>query len=447
MSSVKINLFKPIKTEEYLSAAIKTAEFISKNEIVTADGKYWKISTLDNKKPNEVESAFLNQRSLYAGAAGIGYFLIQLYEVSKDEKYLNDAILAGNYLIATYNESISSNPGVHSGAAGEGIFLNLLYKKTADEKYKNQAVKIADDVYRSAKKDENGIHWDGFYDFMGDAGVVIYWLDIAKLTGNSKYITYAGEVLDSILKLKKDYDSESVYWRLFDPAEYFGTLPKGEIVPNFAHGTAGVVYLLTKYYEATNDKKYLEEARKGFNFLEKIAINDGDASIVPYLYFEDESKPYDVFYLGYCHGPSGDGIAVWELYKATHEQKYLDFFKKLTNALIKANVSYRRSSGYWNDCLCCGSAGVLYHFLTASDVEDKYRVYAKNIADKTVNDAYKDEEGYRWYNAWTRIKPWDVDAHLGLYVGAAGSASALLSAYAKLNNVEITPLFEYSDKF
>lgn len=443
MSNIKIDLFKPIDTKEYLQAAIKTAEFIRRHEIVTEDGKYWAISATEGKEPDEVESSFLNQRSLYAGAAGIGYFLVQLFEASGDKSYLDDAISAGNYLAATYNEEVSKNPGVHSGAAGEGIFFKLLYKKTKDERFKNQAIKIADDIYNSGTKDEMGIHWDGFYDFMGDAGAVIYWIQIADLTGNKKYIEYAKEVLDSILKLGVSFDEEANYWKLFDPAEYFGTLPKGGVVPNFAHGTAGVVYLLTKYYEATGDEAYLEEAKKGLHFLEKIAINDGDASIVPYLYFEKDSKPYDVYYLGYCHGPSGDGIAVYELYKATQDKKYLDFFKRLSNALINAGVPERRSSGYWNDCLCCGSAGVLYHFLTASKIDDTYSLYAKKTADKTITDAYKDTTGYRWYNAWTRIKPWDVDAHLGLYVGAAGSASALLAAYSKYENIEITPLFEY----
>lgn len=444
MSIKKIDIFKPIDTKAYLDAAIKVAEYIKKNEIVTEQGTYWKIGTTEGKEADEVESSFLNQRSLYAGAAGIGYFLVQLYEATGDEQYLKDAVSAGNYLVATYKEEISKSPGVHAGAAGEGVFLDLLYTKTKDEKFKTQVLRIADDIYQSATKDESGIHWDGFFDLMGDAGAVVYWLQLGEKYGEEKYIQYAKEVLDSILKLGEAYDDEATYWRLFDPSVYFGTLPKGGVVPNFAHGTAGIVYLLTKYYEVTKDVSYLEEAKKGYQFLTKIAIRDEDAAIVPYLYFEEESRAFDVYYLGYCHGPSGDGIAIYELYKATGDEQYLEFFRQLSNALIKAGVPEKRSSGYWNDCLCCGSAGVLYHFLTAAKIDDSYLTYAKKTASKTITDAYKDQDGYRWYNAWTRIKPWDVDAHLGLYVGAAGSASALLATYAQLENVQITPLFEYA---
>ena len=443
--SNKIELFKPVKPEEYLEAAKKVAEYIRHYEVVTPEGKHWKIGTVPGRGLDEVESTYLNERNLYSGAAGIGLFLIQLYDITGDKSYLDDAIAAGNYLVATYDKELSKNPSVHAGVSGEGVLLEALYKKTKDETYKEHAVRIADDIYASAVHDESGIHWDGFYDFMGDGGSVIYWLKIAKLSGDDKYIGYAKEVIDSILKLGISYDEEAIYWKLFDPGIYFKELPAGGVVPNFAHGTAGVVYLLTKYYEATKDEAYLEKAKKGFNFLEKIAIYDEDAAIVPYLYFEEGGRPYDVYYLGYCHGPAGDGISVYELYKVTKDEKYLEFFKKLSNALINAGVPFKKSSGYWNDCLCCGSAGVIYHFLTAADIDEKYLAYVKKTADKSIADAYKDEEGYRWYNAWTRVKPWSVDAHLGLYVGAAGSASALLATYARLEGKEITQLFEYDN--
>ena len=158
MSNVKIDLFKPVKTSEYLQAAIGVADFIRSNEIVTPEGKYWKLGSTEGKVPDKAEASFIHNRSLYAGAPGIAYFLLQLFDVTGDEKYLKDAIAAGDYLVATYKEEYSKNPGIHSGAAGEGLFLKTLYDKTNDEKYKKHAIKIADDIYNSGDKDENGIH-------------------------------------------------------------------------------------------------------------------------------------------------------------------------------------------------------------------------------------------------------------------------------------------------
>ena len=436
-------IFRKTDIEDYLEAAIQTAEYIRKHKISTPEGSYFQISGTEGKVPDSVETSFLSERSLYAGSAGIGYFFLQLYEVTGEKEWLEKAIEAGEYLLHTYRKESSMNPGFHTGTSGEGALLLLLYEKTKEKKYLEHAIRIADDIYEVAAKDEKGIHWDGYSDFMGDGGAIIFWLLVAEKTGDYQYIHYAGEVLDSILTLGVSADNDSLYWKLFDPHVYFKTVPAGGIVPNFAHGTAGIIYLLVKYYEVTKKKSYLDAAVKGYRFLKKIAIQEGDAAIVPYIYLEEEKRAYDILYLGYCHGPVGDGIAILELYKATGNQEYKDFYDQLTNALIQAGVPRKRSAGYWNDCLCCGSAGVLLHFLKAGESQEKYLAYARETADKTVADAYKDQEGYRWYNAWTRIKPWDVDPHLGLYVGAAGSGSALLSLYGKLKNLPVTPLYEY----
>jgi hypothetical protein len=120
-------------------------------------------------------------------------------------------------------------------------------------------------------------------------------------------------------------------------------------------------------------------------------------------------------------------------------------FRRLSNALRKADVASKRSPGYWNDCVCCGAAGVLLHFISGYQLtgDEQYQSYGRLIADKLIGDSYRDERGTRWYNAWTRVIPWNVDSHLGLYIGAAGEASALLSLYAALEGKQISGLYEF----
>lgn len=88
---------------------------------------------------------------------------------------------------------------------------------------------------------------------------------------------------------------------------------------------------------------------------------------------------------------------------------------------------------------------MLLHFLEAAELTGNagYEGTADRLAHKLLNDAYNDADGRRWYDAWTRVKPWDVDAHTGLYVGAAGNASALLAYYANRTGKKVTPIFEY----
>lgn len=440
-----IDIFRKNDIEDYLQAAEETATWIKKYEIVDEKGKHWKINGTEGKELDAVESAFLTDTSLYDGASGVGYFFLQLYEVTGKEQYLNEAKEAAKFVINSYKKEDVVNPGIHNGLSGQGIFALYLYDKTGDVSYIEFAKQVAEDSYSQSIKDETGIHWNGWYDFMGDGGVIAYWIYLAEKVKDNHYLDYAKEALDAILALKKETDNGALYFELFDPSAYFTSVPKGGIVPNFAHGTAGIVYLLTKYYEATKDENYLEYAKRSFDFLKAIANNTENASIVPYLYFKGEENKYDVSYLGFCHGPVGDGIAVRELYKATGNEEYLDFYKRLTEALIEAGVPNKRSSGYWNNCICCGSSGVLLHFIEATKLTDnkEYQHIASELAYKLLNDAYKDSDGKRWYDAWTRLKPWDVDAHIGLYVGCAGNASTLLNYYAVETGKAITPIFEY----
>lgn len=441
----KISIYKKADKEDYLNKALDVEKWLRKYEVKKAKGKSWKISSGAGSSTGDDLAEKMTDRSIYSGAAGVGYFYIQLYELTGNEEFLEQAIQAGEYLLDTYSDQLAVKPGIHGGLTGEGLFAEQLYRKTGDEKYRKYAIKTGDKVYETAVKEENGIHWANLVDYMGDGSTAAYWVYLYKLTGDNKYLEYAKALLDYIITLKTDNEDGSIYWKFFDIHDYFNSLPAGGVLPNFAHGTAGIVYLLTKYYEASKDSYYLDLAERGFKFLTDIAVDNGDASIVPYLYLLDEKKPYDVFYLSLCHGPAGDGVVAKELYRATGNKKYLDFYRRLSNALVQAGVTYKRSAGYWNDCICCGAAGVFLHFIDGYKLtgDKKYEELAKEVAVKLIGDAYSDDDGTRWYNAWTRVMPWNVDAHIGLYMGSTGDASALLALYAALSGKEITQIFEF----
>lgn len=84
----------------------KNSRLDKKYEITDERGKRWKISGTEGKDPDAVESSFLTDTSLYGGAAGIGYFYLQLYELTGAEKYLEEAEDAAEYLINTYEKKM-----------------------------------------------------------------------------------------------------------------------------------------------------------------------------------------------------------------------------------------------------------------------------------------------------------------------------------------------------
>jgi lantibiotic modifying enzyme len=443
----KIRIFTPNTPETYLEAAIEAARWIRGYEVKKDKGHSWKLSGGEGSSQGDslAEAVNGNDRTLYSGAAGIGYFFVQMYEVTGDKSYLEDAVGAGEYLLDTFDVKMAEKPGIHMGVSGEGFFADLLYQKTGEARFREYAVKIGDAIYASAVKDENGLHWQDTCDYMGDGGSVVYWIYLYEQTGEARFLQYAGQGINGILSRKAYEDEQVIYWNLADMHDYFDSIPAGGIIPNFAHGTSGIVYILTRYYEACNDEKYLNYAKKGVQFLKNIAITEGNSTIIPYIYYKDKNKSLDLMYLSLCHGPVGTGVMARELYAATADDSYTELFDSLCNSLIKADVAHRRSQGYWNDCVCCGASGVLLHFVNGYRLtgNDYYRAYARQVADKLIGDSYSDDRGKRWYNAWTRVMPWNVDAHHGLYIGSAGCASALLSLYAALESKNITPIIEF----
>ena len=443
------DVFNPTSDEDYLKGAIETANWIKKHEVNDENGRHWAVNCQEGKTPDEVEQTYLSNRTLYSGAAGIGFFFVQLYEVTNEVQYLEEAKAGLEFLIRTYDPELSIKPGLHTGTAGEGFLALILHEKTGEKRFFDHAVRIAKDIYEKSIKEVTNeglrIHWKSLYDYMGDGSVVSYWIRIARLTGDDTYLSYAKISLDSILDLRVEDDEDTIHWNLINVHNYFPEVPDNGIIANFAHGTAGIVYLLTLYYDATKDEKYLHLAERGINFLEKIAVRDENSQIIPYIYLPDGDKPYDVFYLSLCHGPVGSAVVYRKLYKVTGKEKYLDGYRKFNQALINAGVPEKRSRGYWNHCICCGTSGFLLHFITEPElVPGQVNIsLAARTANTILHDAYVDDNGRRWYDAWTRVKPWDVDSNLGLFVGDAGNASALLSLYAKNKGIKITTLPEF----
>lgn len=446
-----LNVFNPTSEEDYLTGAVETAKWIKKHEINDENGRHWAVNCQEGKSPDLVESTYLSNRTLYSGAAGIGFFFVQLYEVTGEEQYLDEAKAGLSFLINTYAPELSAKPGIHTGTAGEGLLALILYEKTGEEQYLQHAVRIADDIYDQSIKEDTSdglrIHWNGLFDYMGDGSAASYWIRIFKLTGEDKYLSYAKICLDSILSLRIEDDVDTIHWNLLNVHDYFPEVPDNGVIANFAHGTSGIVYLLTLYYEASHDETYLRFAERGIHYLEKIAVRDEDSEIIPYIYLPDEDRAYEVFYLSLCHGPVGSAVVYRKLYKVTGDEKYHDGYRRFNQALIKAGVPEKRSRGYWNHCICCGTSGILLHFLTEPElVPGQTNIsLAARTANTILHDAYEDENGRRWYDAWTRVKPWDVDSNLGLFIGDAGNASALLSLYAKNKGIKITTLPEFEE--
>jgi len=121
------------------------------------------------------------------------------------------------------------------------------------------------------------------------------------------------------------------------------------------------------------------------------------------------------------------------LHGLTRDPAYLQWTDRLAQGVVQSGIPEELTTGYWNVvCQCCGSAAVteLFVSLWAATGRKDYLAFAQRVARQLVSRGTNlDGKGLRWYQAWTRLKPWEVSAETGYSIGAAGVGAALLHVH------------------
>lgn len=463
------NLLKKNTLDDYLNAAIGAARWIQSLEVKEKVGKTWKI--FPDGQNGYKDNPFVGKTSFYAGSAGIGFFFLRLYQVTSDEQWLDEAKAAAEYILANprglefYHKvqkriaTTKKNSAPECNAAGpvngwsfsykvgpisEGQFVYALYRETNENRYYEFAIRTANTFVEAAIEDENGLHWSDFRDIVGDAGGIVYLLQVYKDTRKKIYLETAKKAGAYIEKFGRPAKNGGTYYNLYD-LESVGEGEKGAVHVNFSHGSAGTAYLWAALYEATKDKRYLKLADDVIKYLEGIAVGDKTSVLFPYQ-DHPEKGPLDKFYLGMCGGPIGASLPFKKLYELTHDEKYLQWVKRLYAGLVKAGVPEIKSWGYWGSkCICCGGPGALEYFATLYKTygDAQYLKLAHRSADVLLGESFEEETGLSWYGAWDRVNPSRVVSYTGFYIGAAGVAGSLLKLIAAEKHIQIAEFFEY----
>lgn len=453
---------KSYTEDDYLENAIELYEWVESNRIDSDKGISYRVN------PGSViefsEHQVHGRHRLYSGSAGVGIFLIRLYEILNDKKYLDEAKgILEELIVSTegsefYVEKIKSAPesdlkvtgwhtGVYTGPGGAGILALEIYRFDKNDKYIEFAEKISDDIISASKIiDGKGITLTGDTDIFSDGGFVLYFLSLYKVTGNEKYLNFARDFAAYIYSTAVSSEKEGLFFYA-NNLEMVG-MPKDSIYPGFAHGTSGIGYLLAVLY--TYDKKEweLNGAIEVSKFLDSISDCYENGRLIPYNYGGKNEEEYEgKYYLGFCHGPAGTSLLYRKLYDITGEKKYLQALKELAQGIIIAGAPEYNSWGFWNSyCTCCGTPGLIEYFADLYEYtkDDKYLEYAKRAAAKTIGDATSTGKGKAMYGSWDRTDPKNIQSFTGLYTGAAGAGANLLRLYATVKGKNITPLWEYS---
>lgn len=390
----------------YLDAALDAAQWIESSATHTDRGTAWPSDPLN---PTSV------QTNLYSGTPGVVLFFLEAYYATGNRKYLDMAASGSDYLIAGLPEA--KGTGFYEGIAGIGFALQETFKAGGDRKYRDAASRCVEMIKQQAVSAGNGVEWSDTTDIIsGSAGTGLFLLYAAKELGDDASRDLAVKAGRRLIELGIA-EGEGLKWAMSP------TYPR--LMPNFSHGTAGIAYFLASIYLETKEPEFLEAATSGARYLQSIAETTGDTCLI----FHDEPDNTDLYYLGWCHGPTGTARLFYRLYQATGDAAWMEWVRKSAGAVLKSGVPEKQTPGFWNNVsVCCGSAGVAEFFLALHRItrESGYLQFCKRMTDDLLSKATRDASGMRWVQAEHRVRPDFLVAQTGLMQGAAGIGIWLL---------------------
>jgi len=390
----------------YLDAAQAAARWLDSARIKTERGIAWPADPSD---PNSVNA------SLYAGTPGVILFFLELHAATGDASALDTARAGADDLLARLEAETGA--GLYEGAAGIGYVLEEVFKATGDVKYRRGFLRALDKIRALALPAGAGVEWSTVTDIIGGgAGIGLFLLYADEELENTAWrelAVKAGRRLAELGRPKEgglDWAMDSGYPRL---------------MPNFAHGTAGIAFFLTRLYERTKQKEFLDAALAGARYLQSIANTEGDTCLV----FHHEPDGKDLYYLGWCHGPVGTAQLFYRLFLVTHDPSWMDWVRKSARGISASGIPGTQTPGFWNNAgLCCGLAGVADFFLSLYQIrrDPADLAFCDRVTDALLAAATVEEGRMKWIQAEHRARPGFLVAQTGLMQGAAGIGLYLL---------------------
>jgi len=156
------------------------------------------------------------------GTAGTAYFLSRLYEVTKEESFLQGALAGGRRLLSLSENNLVCHhlPGEEDlfylgwchGPVGTGRLYNQLWKITDDMIWKTALFAGADTILESGipEKQTPGF-WNNVGVCCGSAGVADYFLDLYKTSNKQDYLDFSREVTRDLLN-RAENESTGMFW-------------------------------------------------------------------------------------------------------------------------------------------------------------------------------------------------------------------------------------------
>lgn len=270
---------------------------------------------------------------LYEGISGLAVFFAALNRINNSDHFQTlEKMLISRMLYYTYYEKVKDNySGAYCGEASIVYSYLLLYKIKGEKDFIKHAEMHEEKLSKLIQKDND---FDLLY---GNAGAVIIYINLYKVTAKETYLFKAQTIADYLVeKGRKTLDG--IYWNLKTLTNYEG----------LAHGGSGFALCFTRLYEITHDLKYLNIAIEAVSYENKLY----DKNINNWV--DQDHKSMGNVRAYWCHGAGGIALVREELKKHLTGSRrkyiysdYLKAIKKLEDIMYTMN----------NLCLCHGAVG------------------------------------------------------------------------------------------
>jgi lantibiotic modifying enzyme len=370
------------------------------------------------------------------GVSGKVVYFVGLYRATGNPEYLALAREGTDYLIGKLDETArtadeSHRASLYRGIAGIGLALLCVLDELPEQNYEQALERIVGFIEEWAIQDDAGIHWSPrFNDLLyGDAGTVLFLATVAEQQGDDQLLTLARQGAHALLH-RSLFDGDKRYW-LFRRDKTFN-------LPNFSHGTAGIVYVLATVGALADDAGLRAGAAAGFKYLRSIAeVSDGRLRM-PYGWGQETWQ--GLYEFGWAHGLAGTARSFHRLGALGIDADYADRLIELTlNTLADIGLPAPPAEPFAEPATPldfrfgrAGTLALVSHWasahptdVTARDLRDRLFRHIEHAAVRADNTAH-----------------WNVDApafmgggraaYTGLLHGAAGIGLALLHLHADL---------------
>ncbi|HEY9851553.1 MAG TPA: type 2 lanthipeptide synthetase LanM family protein [Leptolyngbyaceae cyanobacterium] len=286
---------------------------------------------------------------IYNGNAGIALFLSALDYVRKTNQFpdlVRGALLPIRKFLQTANFE-STRRFVRQGIGGGTGLGSIIYALVLISRFLQEESLIEDALGIANLITPKLIASDEQFDIMGgSSGAILGLLALYAETKDPGILQKANLCGQHLLANQISISGMPKAWKILGQKQYTG----------FSHGAAGIAYALLRLYEVNQDKAYLEAAREGLAYEDRLfSIEAGNWPDLRAFAQKNDRN----FMVSWCHGASGIGLGRLgglSILKTEQIDRDIEIALQTTQQHTLHDA----------DCVCCGNFGRIETLLVAA---------------------------------------------------------------------------------